>query len=130
MAKKDAIKGGQNGTGSGSAEREHARPQGKAETQEQRQVELTVTNERMEKLLDAALRALTKRQVKQHEMILVGREMMRMGAEQLLGDNPRVDRRRFAQDIAADLLQRLLKTLAPEDGKGEAKTPMAPVGEA
>lgn len=99
-------------------------------TQEQRQVELTVTNERMEKLLDAALRALTKRQVKQHEMILVGREMMRMGAEQLLGDNPRVDRRRFAQDIAADLLQRLLKTLAPEDGKGEAKTPMAPVGEA
>ncbi len=29
-----------------------------------------------------------------------------------------------------DLLQRLLKTLAPEDGKGEAKTPMAPVGEA
>lgn len=99
-------------------------------TQEQRQVELTVTNERMERLLDAALRALTKRQVKQHEMILVGREMMRMGAEQLLGDNPRVDRRRFAQDIAADLLQRLLKTLTPEDGKGEAKTPMAPVGEA
>lgn len=99
-------------------------------TQEQRQVELTVTNERMEKLLDAALRALTKRQVKQHEMILVGREMMRMGAEQLLGDNPRVDRRRFAQDIAADLLQRLLKTLTPEDRNGEAKTPMAPVGEA
>jgi len=99
-------------------------------TQEQRQAELTVTNERMEKLLDAALRALTKRQVKQHEMILVGREMMRMGAEQLLGDNPRVDRRRFAQDIAADLLQRLLKTLAPDGAKGEAKTPMAPVGEA
>lgn len=99
-------------------------------TQEQRQVELTVTNERMEKLLDAALRALTKRQVKQHEMILLGREMMRMGAEQLLGDNPRVDRRRFAQDIAADLLQRLLKTLTPDGAKGEAKTPMAPVGEA
>ena len=32
-------------------------------TQEQRQGELTVTNERMEKLLDASLRALTKRQV-------------------------------------------------------------------
>lgn len=71
-------------------------------TQEQRQAELTVTNERMEKLLDAALRALTKRQVKQHEMILVGREMMRMGAEQLLGDNPRVDRRRPAAAAAED----------------------------
>lgn len=34
------------------------------------------------------------------------------------------------EDIAADLLKRLLKTLTPEDGKGEAKTPMAPVGEA
>lgn len=89
-----------------------------------------MTNEQMEKLLDAALRVLTKRQVKQHEMILVGREMMRMGAEHLLGDNPRVDRRRFAQDIAADLLQRLLKTLTPDGAKGDGKTTMAPVGEA
>lgn len=84
-------------------------------TREQRQAELTVTNERMEKLLDAAFRTLSKKQVKQHEMILVGREMMRMGAEQLVGSNPKVEPRQFAHDLAADLLQRLLKTLAPQE---------------
>ena len=124
FAGKAAIKREQNGTRSGSAEREQARPEGKTETktQEQRQVELTVTNERMEKLLDAAIRALTKRQVKQHEMILVGREMMRLGAEQFIESNPRVEPRQFAQDLAGDLLQRLLQMLVPQ--KKEEEKPL------
>ena len=128
MAKKDAIKREQNGTGSGSAEREQARPKGKTEkTKEQRQVELTVGNERMERLMDAAIRALSKKQVKQHEMILVGREMMRLGAEQLIESNPRMNPRQLAQDLSGDLLQRLLQTLVPQK---KTATKGLPVGEA
>ena len=96
-------------------------------TPEQRQVELTVGNERMERLMDAAIRALSKKQVKQHEMILVGREMMRLGAEQLIESNPRMNPRQFAQDLSGDLLQRLLQTLVPQK---KTATKGLPVGEA
>ena len=92
-----------------------AKKQTETKTREQRQTELTVTDERMEKLLDAAFRVLSKKQAKQHEMILVGREMMRLGAEQLIQSNPKVEPRRFAHDLAGDLLQRLMKTLAPQE---------------
>ena len=96
-------------------------------TPEQRQVELTVGNERMERLMDAAIRALSKKQVKQHEMILVGREMMRLGAEQLIESNPRMNPRQLAQDLSGDLLQRLLQTLVPQK---KTATKGLPVGEA
>jgi len=121
MAKKDAIKREQNGTGSDSAEREHARPQGKTEKKTQERT-LEVSAQRMQEIMEGVAPVLDRLKTTTLEDIFAGQEIMLNGLRHLVKDNPKADPVALIGTIMQQLHMKALRELQP--------TPMAPVGEA
>ncbi len=81
---------------------------------------LTVSDERMREIMMPLADLLDDLHVKTHEDIIVGREMILLGARQMLKDNPQVNSIQFICRLCNDLQQYLVRNFPRQLPVGEA----------
>jgi hypothetical protein len=81
---------------------------------------LTVSNERMQEIMAPLADLLDRLHVKTHEDIIVGRELILLGARQMVKDNPQVNSIQFICRLCNDLQQYLVRNFPNQLPVGEA----------
>jgi len=81
---------------------------------------LTVSNERMREIMAPLADTLDRLHVKTHEDIIVGRELILLGARQMVKDNPQVNSIQFICRLCNDLQQYLVRNFPNQLPVGEA----------
>lgn len=95
-----------------------AAAQGNAKVEKKK--ELIVSDERMREILTPLADLLDDLHVETHEDILVGREMILLGARQMLKDNPHIDCVDFVLLLCNDIQQFLVQNFLNQPSVGEA----------
>ena len=81
---------------------------------------LTVSDERMHEIMESLAFTLDGLHVKTHEDIIVGRELILLGARQMVKDNPQVNSIQFICQLCNDLQQYLVRNFPRQLPVGEA----------
>lgn len=81
---------------------------------------LTVSNERMHEIMESLAFTLDGLHTKTHEDILAGRELILLGARQMVKDNPQVNSIQFICQLCNDLQQYLVRNFPRQLPVGEA----------
>jgi len=81
---------------------------------------LTVSDERMREIMAPLADVLDRLHVKTHEDIIVGRELILLGARQMVKDNPQVNSIQFICQLCNDLQQYLVRNFPRQLPVGEA----------
>ena len=81
---------------------------------------LTVSDERMREIMAPLADVLDRLHVKTHEDIIVGRELILIGARQMAKDNPQVNSIQFICQLCNDLQQYLVRNFPNQLPVGEA----------
>ena len=97
-----------------------AAPAGAQEGASEAKKMLTVSNERMREIMAPLADLLDRLHVKTHEDIIVGREMILLGARQMVKDNPQVNSIQFICRLCNDLQQYLVRNFPNQLPVGEA----------
>lgn len=87
---------------------------------EEKKKMLTVSDERMREIMAPLADVLDRLHVKTHEDIIVGRELILLGARQMLKDNPQVNSIQFICRLCNDLQQYLVRNFPNQLPVGEA----------
>ena len=97
-----------------------AAAQGGAKGEKRKKTELTVSDERMREILTPLADLLDDLHVKTFEDIIVGREMILIGARQMLNGNPHIDSLNFVCMLCNDIQQFLVQNLLNQPSVGKA----------
>jgi len=81
---------------------------------------LTVSDERMHEIMESLAFTLDGLHVKTHEDIIAGRELILLGARQMVKDNPQVNSIQFICQLCNDLQQYLVRNFPRQMPVGEA----------
>lgn len=81
---------------------------------------LTVSDERMREIMAPLADVLDRLHVKTHEDIIVGRELILLGARQMVKDNPQVNSIQFICQLCNDLQHYLVRNFQRQLPVGEA----------
>lgn len=81
---------------------------------------LTVSDERMHEIMESLAFTLDGLHTKTHEDILAGRELILLGARQMVKDNPQVNSIQFICQLCNDLQQYLVRNFQRQLPVGEA----------
>lgn len=89
-------------------------------SEEKKQKMLTVSDERMREIMAPLADVLDRLHVKTHEDIIVGRELILLGARQMVKDNPQVNSIQFICQLCNDLQHYLVRNFQRQLPVGEA----------
>jgi len=81
---------------------------------------LTVSDERMKEIMESLAFTLDGLHTKTHEDILAGRELILLGARQMVKDNPQVNSIQFICQLCNDLQQYIVRNFPIQLPVGEA----------
>jgi len=81
---------------------------------------LAVSDERMHEIMESLAFTLDSLHVKTHEEIIAGREMILLGARQMVKDNPQVNSIQFICQLCNDVQRYLVQNFPRQLPAGEA----------